>query len=246
MEEILKVENLSKSFYSNNEVKKVLKDINFSLRRGEILGIIGESGSGKSTLLRLISNQIPKDSGTIKIFGKDYKDYGKEIYKSMQMIFQDARSSFNPRCKIGRAFNITKKYLKLDNAFDNKQLLKMVGLKEEYEDKFPKELSGGECQRAAIARAFSVKPKFLLCDEITSALDVCAQAKIIDLLIDLCEEYSTGVLFVSHDLALVSSFCSRILILKHGEIVEYGDTKSIIKSPSHPYTVDLLEHMLVI
>lgn len=242
--EILKVEKLNKSFISHGQTKKALNDVSFQLNKQEILGIVGESGSGKSTILKIIANLISKDSGRIELFGNEIKYLDKKIYRDLQMIFQDSKSSFNPRNSIGKSIKNTLKYLDLDKNMKISDLLKMVGLSPEYENKLPRELSGGQCQRAAIARAFSVNPRLLLCDEITSALDVCAQDKIVKLLIHLSKVHDTGVIFVSHDLPLVSSFCDKILVMKNGRVVEYGDTAKVIKQSKDPYTNDLLNHIL--
>lgn len=245
MEELLKVEKVNKTFLSHGYEKKALTDVNFTLNRGEILGIIGESGSGKSTLLRIISKQIRANNGEIIFKGKKLEDYEKELYQLMQMVFQDSRSSFNPKHTIGRALDEIKSHLNKEGK-DNCYLLERVGLVASYENKFPSQLSGGECQRAAIARAFSVMPDLILCDEVTSALDVCAQARVIDLIIHLSKVHNIAIIFVSHDLPLVSTFCDRLLIMKNGIIVEDGQTKEILQNPKSPYTRDLMDHLLEI
>lgn len=240
MGEILAVRNLSKTFNDKNSKKLALKDVSFSLNKGEVLGIVGESGSGKSTLLRVLSKQVPFDEGEVTILGKDIKAYGRELYRSMQMVFQNPRGSFNPSFSIGRTMEEIQRGLGIQKGVPVSHLLKNVGLKEEYQYRCPKDLSGGECQRAAIAKSFSVLPEVLLCDEITSALDVSAQAKIIDLLMHLVEDHGISVLFVSHNLALVSTFCHRLLIFNQGNVVEEGMTREVLEKPKDDYTKALL------
>lgn len=240
MDEVLRVENLSKTFQEKKSHKLALNNISFSLNKGEVVGIVGESGSGKSTLFRVLSKQIPYEEGQVSVLGKDLQLYGKDLYNSMQMVFQDPQGSFNPKFTVGHAMEEIQKGLGIKAGVPVCELLKNVGLKEEYEKRCPGDLSGGECQRAAIAKSFSVLPQILLCDEITSALDVSAQAKVIDLLMHLVEDHHTSVLFISHNLALVSTFCHRVLIFNQGDLVEQGETKEVLSNPQHPYTQDLL------
>ena len=161
------------------------------------------------------------------------------------MVFQDAIGSFNPRltieesimeyvCNLCSTTEEEKKH-KVDN------LLQMVGLPKEYKDRYPHELSGGQCQRAAIARALSAQPKILVCDEATSALDVSVQAQIVELLKEMQEKMNISYLFITHDLALVSSFCDRVAVMKNGKIVEVGDTKEVINNPKDEYTKLLIK-----
>lgn len=240
MAKVLEVKNLSKTFKEKGHDKLALDKVSFSLDQGEILGVVGESGSGKSTLLRLLSRQVPYDQGEVRFLDRDLKTYGKDLYRSMQMVFQDPRGSFNPKFSIGRAMEEIQRSLGRSGGISVEDLLKNVGLKEEYRDRCPKDLSGGECQRAAIARTFSVLPKVLLCDEITSALDVSAQAKVIDLLVHLVEDHGISLIFVSHNLALVSTFCHRILVFNQGQIVEGGLTEEVLSRPKEAYTRALL------
>lgn len=164
------------------------------------------------------------------------------------MVFQNAVGSFNPRMKIGKSIEEIIQLLgECSKACLNKKvedLLVDVGLKGEYADKYPHEISGGECQRAAIARAMAVNPQILICDEATSALDVSAQARIVDLLVHLKEEHGLSMLFITHDLPLVSSLTDRLIIMSKGKIVESGNTKEIIENPKSEYTKKLLEAVL--
>lgn len=229
-----------------NEIQ-ALKGIDLDLYRGEIFGVVGESGSGKSTILRQISGMETPEYGEVHLDGR------------FQYIFQDAYASFDPRMTIRQSLyesirNAAKKagepllkgnrvavYDATINGF-----LEQVGLPEELLDRYPSRLSGGQCQRMAIARALVADPEVLLCDEITSALDVTAQREVVELLVRLQNELQLSILFVSHDLALVHSFCDRILVLKDGEVVECDEASRIIREPGQPYTRQLLDSVLTI
>ena len=159
------------------------------------------------------------------------------------MIFQDARASFDKQYTIEQSLNEVRKHLN-PNALENRFLLQEVGLDISFANKYPYEMSGGECQRAAIARALACDPKVLLCDEITSALDVITQEKICGLFSHLCHQHHISSIFVSHDLPLVSNLCDRVMIMKDGKVVEEGKTKDVMQNPQHPYTKELLRHIL--
>ncbi|MCC5909112.1 MAG: ABC transporter ATP-binding protein [Clostridiaceae bacterium] len=253
---ILEVHNIKKTFGKGKYKITAVDDVSFQIMPGEVLGLVGESGSGKSTIAKLITHLQKVDEGNIFFDGKDISNIkGKaclEVYKEMQMVFQDPVGSFNPRMKIGEAIKETLCHLCYNPKAMSKahmkeaivSLLKQVGLKSEYANKYPHQLSGGECQRAAIARAIAVHPKLLICDEATSALDVSAQAQIIELLMELEKSLDMAILFISHDLALVSCICDRICVLYKGQEVESGETKGIIEAPKHPYTKKLLSSVL--
>ncbi len=245
---ILEVRGLAKIYGAKDASLQALKDVSLQLNKGEILGIVGESGSGKSTLLKLISGLEASDSGEIKLRGKALSPKRtKEDYRAMQMIFQDAVASFHPRRTIEASIreavrNLCGKETKLDKE----ELSHMVGLTPELMERRPGQLSGGQCQRFAIARAVAPKPEILLCDEITSALDVSTQAQILRLLSDICHDTGTAAIFVSHDLAVVSCLCDRVIVMKDGSIVEEGDARKIIENPQHDYTKKLIESVLEI
>lgn len=236
---ILKVEHLSKKFGEKN----ILSDINFSLNSGECLGIVGGSGCGKSTLAKIISKLLSADGGKIFFCGEDItnsKNF-KQIYKNMQMIFQMPEDSFDPRKTLGWSIAEPLKNHGFKNISERvKNLLTTVGLPENFSERYPHEVSGGQCQRAAIARAISLSPKLLICDEATSALDVTVQAKIIKLLKKLCTEKNIACLFITHDLALLPKISDRIIILHEGKIVEEGTTEKIMKNPKSNYAKKLL------
>lgn len=249
MEEILVCENLTMTFDDGEYIVHALKNVSFSLRKNEVLGIIGESGSGKSTIAKLITRLYQPTGGNIFLGGRSIvrlkRQAQKEVYTKVQMVFQDAVGSFNPRRKIGESISDTLCRLcgekKHTAGKEAARLLEDVGLPGDYAEKYPHELSGGECQRAAIARAMSVHPEILICDEATSALDVSAQAKIVELLMHLRRIRNVSILFITHDLPLVSNISDRILIMNEGELVEEGSTEEVITRPKTVYTRRLLD-----
>ncbi|MDD2478045.1 MAG: ABC transporter ATP-binding protein [Candidatus ainarchaeum sp.] len=249
---IMQVSNLTKTFTISGKKQIAVDKVNLSIKRGECLGLIGESGSGKSTIANLIAGLLKPDSGSIIFNSSEFvKASAKDLQiarKEMQMVFQNPQESFNPRMKLIGAISEPLIYQKKYKKSEIEQLvygtLERVGLKGEYAAKYAWEISGGECQRAAIARAIIGNPKLILCDEITSALDVSVQAQIISLLHQLKEETDMSFLFISHDLAIVSSICDNVAVMYKGQIMESGDTLSLINNPLHPYTRDLIFNAL--
>lgn len=243
MERLIQAENIVKRFRDKKQQVLAVDHISLHLDEGEILGIIGESGSGKSTILRLLSGIIQPDEGQVTLFGKSLGTKDRSRFRNLQMIFQDARASFDKQYTIEQSLNEIRKHLN-PSALENRFLLQEVGLDTSFAKKYPYEMSGGECQRAAIARALACDPKVLLCDEITSALDVITQERICSLLTHLCHQHHISAIFVSHDLPLVSNLCDRVMIMKDGRVVEEGRTKDVMQNPLHPYTKELLRHIL--
>ncbi len=252
---LLRLENVSRTYEKKGQIIKALKPLSFDLTEGEILGIVGESGSGKTTLLKQVIGIEKPDTGRIILNGNEIdptrRQDQKELYKSMQMIFQNAVMSFNPRRKICASMDENLKFLGGVSGKGKRreimaQYMEMVELDPSLLDRYPGELSGGQCQRAAIARALMIKPKILLCDEVTSALDVIVQDKIIELLTRLSRELSVSMIFICHDLALVSGFCDRVLVMKQGECVEQGNCEMVLSDPQNPYTKQLLASVLSI
>ena len=243
MERLIQVENIVKSFRDKKQQVVAVDHVSLHLDEGEILGIIGESGSGKSTVLRLLSGIMKTDEGAVMLFDKPLDTNDRSRFRDLQMIFQDARASFDKQYTIEQSLNEVRKHLN-PTALENRFLLQEVGLDISFANKYPYEMSGGECQRAAIARALACDPKVLLCDEITSALDVITQEKICSLLTHLCHQHHISAIFVSHDLPLVSNLCDRVMIMKDGKVVEEGKTKDLMRNPQHPYTKELLRHIL--
>ena len=251
-QDLLRFDNVSMHFDDAAGRVQAIDGISFSLAQRELLGIVGESGSGKSTVAKLLTGLHLPTNGSILLDGKDITHTrGKErraLYTRIQMVFQDASGSFNPRRTIGAMIGETICRLCTPDERDTKrrvaELLAEVGLPAAYADRYPHEMSGGECQRAAIARAMAVHPEILICDEATSALDVSVQAKIIALLLHLQREHGMSLLFISHDLPLVSSIADRVLIMQNGRIIEQGETSHVLREPSEDYTRNLLRAAL--
>ncbi len=246
---ILEVRNLEKTYVKNGKRIYAVNDISFYAAPGEAVGIIGESGSGKSTLLRQIACLEKADKGGILLEGRDITGERTEtICGSMQMIFQDAVRSFNPRMILKTAIDDVLRQIggMSGAALDERReaLIRMVGLTPEQAEKYPGQISGGQCQRMAIARALAAEPKILLCDEITSALDVSVQAQVMRLLKSLKQELALTILFVTHDLALAAGFCDRLLVMKDGVCVEQGISEEIVRDPKESYTRSLLQAIL--
>ena len=243
--DILKVENLKKVYRKDKNEFTAVNNVDLNIKEGECVGLVGESGCGKSSIARMITNLERHSGGDIFINDINMKEFNKkkELYKQVQMIFQNPLDSFNPRIKLGNSIGEIKVNLGYNKREIKKEvieLLEKVGLSEDYYYRYPKEVSGGQCQRAAIARALLIKPKLLICDEPTSALDVSVQGQIINLLNDIKEKTKTSFLFISHDLALVQNFCDKIYVMYEGEIVEKGTRDQIVNFPTHPYTKLLL------
>lgn len=236
---------------ATKEYKRVraLDGVSFTLQAGEILGIVGESGSGKSTLLRQIACLEHLTSGEIFLAGRNVTHAApREICREVQFVFQDAAASFDPRMTVRQSLYETLRLLSdaSDLAARVTELLRQVGVPEELAGRRPAQLSGGQCQRMAIARALAANPAVLLCDEVTSALDVSAQAQIVYLLSGLRRTLGVAIVFVSHDLALVSSLCDRVLVLQNGRCVESGAANAIITIPQKPYTQRLRASVLTL
>ena len=247
---VLEIRSLDKSFLSdkNGDLLHVVNHVSFSLAEGEFLGIVGESGCGKSTIAKLTMGLVPPDGGTILVDGESVSySYSRDLYKKLQMIFQMPKDSFDPRRTIGKCLTSVLKNFGTpavqcrDKAVE---LLSQVGLDAGFMDKYPHEMSGGECQRAAIARAMAASPRILICDEITSALDVSVQAQIVDLILRLKEEGNLSVIFISHDLALVQGICDRIMVMYAGQFVEEGFADDVVNNPKNEYTKNLLASVL--
>lgn len=246
MNSILEVKSLSKHYERGGYRTEALHDMSFTLHTGQVLGIVGHSGCGKSTLLRLISGLEKPDGGSILLNGHELtQKRSMAERRAMQMIFQDAIASFHPRQSIRRSLEETSKNLMgRADTVDIQRLCRSVGLSYELSERYPHELSGGQCQRFAIARALIASPKILLCDEITSALDVASQAQILQLLGRLRRDSDMAILFVSHDLAVVSALCEQIIVMDDGRIIEEGKTPDLLFSPAEEYTKTLISSVM--
>ena len=252
MNTLLEAEHLTKIFTRRGkESFKAVDDVSFSLKEGETLGIVGESGSGKSTLAKLITRLTDVTEGTLKFQGKDItrlkQSQLKDVYGNIQMVFQNPAGSFDPRRTLGDGIgeSLRNRGMKKENVAKRvKELLEQCGLDEQFAGRYPHEVSGGQCQRAAIARALAVEPKILICDEATSALDVTIQQQIMELLTELKETQGLSFVFICHNLALVQMFCDRVLVLRDGMVVESGSPDDIINEPKEEYTKKLVEAVL--
>jgi oligopeptide transport system ATP-binding protein len=255
MTDILKVAELSKYFYlSKKDVLKAVDGISFSISKGETLGLVGESGCGKSTLGRTLMGIYDPTGGTIEYKGRDIsklkKKERRELCDDIQMIFQDPYASLNPRMTVSdlvaEGWDIRKQYGKKERIKKVVELLELVGLNEEHATRFPHEFSGGQRQRIGIARALSMNPEFIVCDEPISALDVSIQAQIMNLLIALQQKLDLTYLFIAHDLSMVRYISDRIMVMYLGSMMEFGDNDLVSMTPLHPYTQALFSAAPVI
>jgi len=253
---ILEVKNLYKTFPLASQgifsrVKgsnKAVNGVSFTLNQGETLGLVGESGCGKSTLGRSILKLYEPTSGSIIFEGEDITQYSANKMKlmrtKMQMIFQDPYASLNPRDTVGAIIAASFEIQKITPAGGVKKevqsLMERVGLNPEHYNRYPHEFSGGQRQRIGIARAIAMKPKFIVCDEPVSALDVSIQAQVINLLDDLRDDFGLSYLFIAHDLSVVQHISNRVAVMYLGKIMELAPTEELYQNPHHPYTQALL------
>ena len=222
-------------------------DVTFDLRRGETLGIVGESGSGKSTVARCVMRLVDPTSGEILIDGQDIARLREAALRphrrDIQIVFQDPYRSLNPRRTVGQAIveGPMNFGLPAGDAQDRaRDLMRVVGLPAEALDRFPHQFSGGQRQRVCIARALAMEPRVLIADEAVSALDVSVQAQVLDLLDDVRARFDLAMLFITHDLRVAAQICDRILVMRHGVVVEEGPTARVYADPRHDYTRALL------
>ena len=249
-EVLLKIDHMKKHFpvpKSKKAVIKAVDDVSFEIREGEILGVVGESGCGKSTLARCVMRLTDITEGSILFKGEDITNYSKKemekIRPHMQMVFQNPFSSFNPRHTIraalsnaGKQFGMTPDEIR--GRID--ELLDAIGLDKAVLDRRPGELSGGQLQRLAIARALMARPEFILADEAVSALDVSVQAQILNMIMELRDKYHLTMMFISHELTVVEHICDYVIVMYLGAIVEMGRTEQLFGNTAHPYTEALL------
>ena len=247
---LVEVKHLKQYFGSKKNVVKAIDDISFEIFEGETFGLVGESGSGKSTTGRALLRLYKPTDGEILFEGKDIANLkkGKELLefrKEAQMIFQDPYASLDGRMKVRDIIaegidihGLAKTAEERDAMVD--ELLETVGLNKEHSNRYPHEFSGGQRQRIGIARALAVNPKFIVCDEAISALDVSIQAQIVNLLKKLQKEIGLTYLFIAHDLSMVKYISDRIAVMYRGRIVELGSADCVYNNPQHPYTKSLL------
>lgn len=257
---LLKVRDLCKFFPVHSkgirrkviDVVKAVDHVSFDIQSGETLGLVGESGSGKTTCARTILRALDPTSGNVHYHDDEVQvelstisERGlKPLRQRMQMIFQDPFSSLNPRMTVGSiveepllVHNIGTKSERRDMVAE---ILEKVGLEPNHRERYPHAFSGGQRQRIGIARALVLRPRFVVCDEAVSALDVSVQAQVINLLMDLQEEFKLTYLFVAHDLGVVRHICDRIAVMRKGKLVELDTTDNLFDNPRHPYTQRLL------
>ena len=248
---------VSKSVFSRNKkIVKAVDGISFDIKAGETLGLVGQSGCGKTTTARSLCLLDPKTAGSVNFYNPDTKNMesidnidedGMRIFRrNMQMIFQDPYESLNPRWTIK---DIIKEPLDIHNigSLNEREeavmeILRTVGLTppENYLNRYPHEISGGQRQRVSIARTLVMKPKFVICDEPTSMLDVSIRISIMDLMLNLAKELDVSYLYITHDLAVARYMCNRIAVMFNGKIVEIAETEELLQNPIHPYTKRLI------
>ncbi|HVE16704.1 MAG TPA: ATP-binding cassette domain-containing protein [Chthoniobacterales bacterium] len=228
---------------------KAVDGVTFEVEAGQTVGLVGESGSGKTTIGRALMKLIPVTSGSVRFDGNEILGMSERQFRplrrEMQIIFQDPFGSLNPRMTVGRiigeALEIHFKKMSASERSDRvADLLSKVGLKPEMAGRYPHEFSGGQRQRIGIARALAVEPKFIVCDEPVSALDVSVQAQIVNLLQDIQAQFGIAYLFIAHDLAVVEHISDHVLVMHHGRIVESASAEAIYRDPQHEYTKKLL------
>ncbi len=230
---------------------KAVDDVSFELYPGEILGLVGESGCGKSTLSRTILQLIPPTSGTVEFQGRNLTQLDRQslgaVRRQIQMVFQDPHACLNPLMTVGQSIAdplfIHKLYTPTEAKSQVMQMLERVGLTpvDDYYNRYPSDLSGGQQQRVAIARALITHPSLIICDEPVSMLDASVQSQVLELMLELKEEFKLTYLFITHDLWLARYLCDRIAVMNSGQIVEIGPTRQLFTNPQHPYTKTLLQ-----
>lgn len=248
---LLEARSLSKTYELKRFLKsslqvKAVSELSFRLEKGKTLAVVGESGSGKSTLAKTLMLIESVTSGEVLLEGSALKDLSpREWRRNVQMIFQDPYSSLNPRRKcidiIAEPLVIAGGFTKDEILARAREMMAKVGLRPEFESRYPHMFSGGQRQRIGIARALMVRPKVLICDEPVSALDVSIQAQVLNLLMDLQDEFGLSYVFISHDLSVVRHIADQVLVMYLGQVMEYGTREQIFERPKHPYTQALLE-----
>jgi ABC-type oligopeptide transport system ATPase subunit len=251
---LLEVRGLVKHFvrkqglFASPSIVRAVDDVNFSIEEGEMFGLVGESGSGKSTTGRCILRLIEPTSGEVLFRGENVLGFSpvrlRQARRDMQIVFQDPYSSLNPRMRVGEIVEeplvIHRLGSRAERRARTEELFELVGLERDHLQRFPHEFSGGQRQRIGIARALALNPALIVADEAVSALDVSIQAQVVTLLLDLQRRLKLTYLFIAHDLRLVENICSRVAVMYLGKIVEIGETSSLFRTPTHPYTRALL------
>jgi oligopeptide/dipeptide ABC transporter ATP-binding protein len=254
-EPLVEVDHVDMSFELNRAAGKrvrlkVLRDISFDVSAGETLGLVGESGSGKSTIGRVLVGLYEPSAGAVKLFGRSITGPGRRanlalVRSRTQFVFQDPHAALNPRMRVGDSIaepiDVAGSHTRRDRANRVRDLLAMVGLPRDSADRYPHEFSGGQRQRIVIARALALEPRFIVCDEPVSALDVSMQAQVVNLLMDLQSRFGISYLFIAHDLAVVRAISHRVAVIYAGSLVEVAPKNELYVEPRHPYTRALLD-----
>jgi peptide/nickel transport system ATP-binding protein len=255
MSELIRAEGLHRSFTVNGglfrarQTLHAVNGVDVAVERGSVLGIVGESGCGKSTLARMLLGLMPPSTGTIFIGGDDVAAMDRRrLARRVQPVFQDPYSSLNPRRSVASIVSFPLDVHEIGTKAQRRgqaiAMLERVGLPARYADLTPGQLSGGQRQRVGIARALVMNPEIVVCDEPTSALDVSVQAQILNLLLDLQQEFKLTYVFISHNLAVVEHIATHVAVMYLGRVVEYAPTATLFASPRHPYTQALLASVL--
>jgi len=253
MRDFVEVRDLCKHYpVARGSLLKAVDGISFSIRRGEVLGLVGESGCGKSTVGRLLLRLMPPTSGSVHFDGVDITalpgDEMRRMRRRMQIVFQDPHSSLNPRMTVGETLIFPMKVQHLHRGEEQARavdLLSRVGLNRSAMNRYPHEFSGGQLQRIGIARALAVEPDFIVADEPVSSLDVSIQSQVLNLFKDLQEDLQLTILFISHNLSVVEFLCDRVAVLYMGKLVEVASAKALFRDCQHPYTQSLLAAILL-
>lgn len=240
---VLSARGITRTFRARGSGERIhaLRGLDLEVPRGAAVGLVGESGCGKSTFARIAAGLLDADGGELQLLGQDGRRRGRgsrgRPTGRVQMIFQDPRASLDPRMSVARIVAEPRQARHLPAGRDViRELLDRVGLDAGFVNRYPHELSGGQCQRVAIARAISAEPDLIIADEPVSALDVSVQAQVLNLLKDLQESTNAAVLLISHDLGVIRFFCDDVHVVYLGRVVEHGDTTSVLSEPQHPYT----------
>ncbi len=255
---LLEVENVSVRFALEYDwlgkplrFLEAVREVSLSLQAGDSLGIVGESGSGKSTLAQAIMGLVPIESGSIRFKGETLSHpntLGSSAKGGCQIVFQDPQSSLDPRMRVWEIISEGLEIRRLGTRRERREkaamLADQVGLDPHHIDRHAHEFSGGQRQRIAIARALALEPELLLLDEPTSALDISVQAQVLNLLLGLQESLGLAYLFISHNISVVDHMCERLIVMKHGQVVEAGETQRVLLNPQAPYTKQLLSSVL--
>lgn len=244
----IEVKNLKKYFNVPGGKLHAVDDVSFTIEKGKTIGVVGESGCGKSTLGRTIIHLLESTGGQIFLDGEDITTLSpralRKAREKMQIIFQDPYSSLNPRMTVGEIIRepliLSKRFSKADVDKEADKLMDLVGIEARLRNSYPHELDGGRRQRVGIARAISLKPEFIVCDEPVSALDVSIQAQVLNLLMDLQDEFGLTLMFVTHDLSVVQHISDSICVMYLGQLVEKASTEALFDHPLHPYAKALL------